>query len=199
MNACSRIVFGLFLLCTVPAWAEDTSASLFYKYSNSDAEYTVMLPEAPTVSTIWGDDPKIPYLENLPQDGEAVGEIAVLQRSDPDTRDYFDAKITFLKADTNFLTGMTQEKMQATLERDFKGIMLEEKKLDFSTSANNDLKWATITGFSVGKNNRPLYNVEHYLTGQQSILVIRVQYSLENKLFADYYKTLNDSITYRPL
>ena len=38
----------------------------------------------------------------------------------------------------------------------------------------------------------------HYLTGQQSILVVQVIYSLENKVFQEYYKTLLNSITYTP-
>jgi hypothetical protein len=193
----SRVLFALLLVCAMPALAEDASPApvpRFYKYAHNDAEYSVMLPEAPRVATIWADEGNVPYLENPPQEG-AIGEIATFRRVDVKTEDSFDVKITFLKASRDFLAALTEEKMKAALENDFKDTNLDNKNLYFSAGANS-LKWATISGFSVDKNNRPFYNAEHYLTGKQSILVVKIQYNVENKTFADYYKNLTDNITY---
>jgi hypothetical protein len=207
MTVYSRILVALFLLCAMPALAADPAAPAavpaptstdagpqFYKYAHNDAEYSVMLPEAPRVATIWADEGNVPYLENPPTEG-AIGEIATFRREDVKTEDSFDVKITFLKASPEFLAGLTEEKMKATLEGDFKDIKLDNKNLYFSTAANG-LKWATISGFTTDKNSRPFYHAEHYLTGRQSILVVKVQYNVENQTFADYYKKLSDNITY---
>jgi hypothetical protein len=200
---------GLFLLWVVPALAQtpapasapapaaapaSVAKTKFYKYAQNDAEYSIMLPEAPRVATIWADEGNVPYLEKPPQEG-ALGEIATFRRVDVITEDTFDVKITFLKADQDFLAGLTEEKMKAALEGDYKDTKLDNKNLYYSASANA-LKWATISGFTIDKNSHPFYHAEHYLTGRQSIMVIKVQYSVENKEFGEYYKTLTDNIAY---
>lgn len=193
MKQALTALFGIFLLCAAPAWAAQP-----YKYASRDAEYTVKLPAVPTVKTIWADDPKVPYLDSTPRNGQEIGETATFKRIDIQTNEVFDVQITFLKANKDFLSTLTQEKMQAALDADFKDTPLENKKQDFSSTPQG-LKWATVSGFSLDKDKRPLYNTEHYLTGKESITVIRIQYNLENKGFADAYKELADSITYRPL
>jgi len=209
-----RSIAGMAALCLVsalfvfPARAEDAAPppAKFYKYAHNDAEYTVLLPEAPSVKTIWpdGTTEKNPYMKISPESG-AAGEIATFKRVDTDTGESFEVKITFLKAEHDFLATLTRKGMHDVLENDFKGTALDMKEplknktLDFSMGAKSGMKWATISGFTTDDDNSSLYNVEHYLTGQQSILVIKIQYSLENKIFADYYKALTDSITYRPL
>jgi len=189
------IILLLSFIFTSASQAADSPTEKFYKYAHNDSEYTILLPEAPSVKTIWADAGSVPYLESPPEDG-ALGEIAAFHRKDEENEDYFDAKITFLKADAAFLTELTQEKMQAALEADAQSLHLENKKSDFSAGGNKALRWATLTGFSVDKSNRPFYNAFHYLTGQQSITVIKVQYSVENETFADYNKRLTDSISY---
>lgn len=201
MTAYSRIALCALLMLASPALAEDTAPppKAFYTYANNDAEYTIALPEAPTVKTIWTDSAEqIPYLDRLPLDG-FVGELATFKRIDMATDEYYDVKVTFLKADQDFLAGLSPEKIKASMEKDFSGTPLDSKKFDFSVNPKNGMKWATLTGFSFDPAKRPLYNAEHYLTGQQSILVVKIQYNLENKAFADYYQALADSITYRPL
>lgn len=196
MRVSLKTIFSILFLCSLPAGAAGGVQS--YKYANNDAEYTVVLPAAPTVKTVWANDTEIPYLENIPQNGQELGEVATFRRIDIQTNEIFDVQVTFLKTDHDFLSGLTQEKMLAAIEADFKGTSLENKKPDFSKTPNG-LKWAALTGFSTDKDKRPLYNAEHYLTGQRSIMVIRIQYNLENKIFANDYKQLMDSITYRPL
>jgi hypothetical protein len=180
----------LFLVGVLPA-----RAAADYKYAHNDAEYSVMLPEAPTVETVSVDNGKVPYLENPPKD-IALGEIAAFRRADADTNESFDVKITFLKADNDFLSKLTEDKMKTALESDFKDVNLNDKKFDFSVNADTTLKWATLSGFSIDRYGHPSYNIGHYLSGKQSILVLKVQYSVENKTFADAYKKLADNITY---
>jgi hypothetical protein len=190
MKTCLGIFLGLLLIGASP-----TRAAADYKYAHNDAEYSVMLPEAPTVETVWADSENIPYLDNPPKDA-ALGEIATFRRADADTNESFNAKITFLKADSDFLSKLTEDGMKAALENDFKDVNLTDKKFDFSTNAGTNLKWATLSGFSIDRYGHPSYNAGHYLTGKQSILVLKVQYSVDNKTFADNFKKLTDNITY---
>ncbi len=171
------------------------SEETFYKYAHNDGEYSVMLPEAPRVMTIWADDGNpIPYLENPPKEG-ALGEIATFRRVDQKTEDSFEVKITFLKAPADFLSGLTEGKIKAMLEGDYKDAKLEVNNWYYSAGANG-LKWATLSGFNVDENNRAYYSAGHFLTGKQSILVVQVKYGVENPVFADYYKKMTDNITY---
>ena len=64
------------------------------------------------------------------------------------------------------------------------------------TKGTGTLKWATFSGFALDAHNHPAFCAIHYLTGQQSILVVQVMYSIENKTFQDYYDHLVRSITY---
>ena len=207
------MIKGLFLnlavilgLCFVSfaAWSAIPVATDFYKYAHNEDEYSVMLPEAPTVTTIWADEKKVPYLEDPPEEG-AVGEEATFRRIDAKTEDSFDVKITFLKASYDFLDGLTEDKMREALEKDYKesearldGVKFEVKQGHVVETRGEkiQLKWVALTGFSTDENGRPIFNVAHYLTGQQSILVIKVRYSLENKVFEDFYNKLVSNITY---
>ena len=177
------------------AQAETSSLSSYYKYANTEAEYSVMLPEAPSVETIWADEGNVPYLDHPPRDG-AIGEVANFKRMDMETEDSYTVKITFLQADKDFLAGLDEEKMKSVLKNEYQGPPLTSPKFAFS-AGTPPLKWATLTGFSVGKNNQALFHAAHYLTGQQSIMVIDITYNVENKTFQDYYQALIDNITYR--
>jgi len=184
-----RVFLIMLLLGAFPAQAAG------YKYAHNDAEYSVMLPEAPAVETIWADAGNVPYLENPPKDG-AIGEIATFRRVAMETEESFAVKITFVKADDDFLTQLTEEKMKETLENDFKWSFLKEQKFSFSTDPKSTLKWATVSGFSLDQKKRPFYSTGHYLAGKQSIMLIKVQYNVENETFDDYYRKLSDNITY---
>ena len=210
MKFYARLLTTLLLTCSLPALAQTPApvaspppaetavapapALQFYKYAHNDAEYSVALPEAPQVKTIWADEEKVPYLEHPPLEGN-LGEVATFRRIDAKTEETFDVKITFLKADDKFLAGLTEEKMKAALEDDYKGATLDNKDWHYSAGGGS-LKWATLSGFSVDKSNRPYFNAEHYLTGKQSIMVIKVQYNVENQSFGEYYKALTDNIAY---
>ena len=170
--------------------------STYYNYAHDEAEYSVMLPEAPTVKTIWAESPETtPYIDNPPNENTAIGELATFKRVDIDTEEMFDAKITFIKARQSFLDGLTQEKIKAMLEKRFKSTPLENPKFTFS-AGKGPLKWATLSGFALDSHHHPAFSTIHYLTGQQSILVIQIMYSIENKTFQDYYDNLVNSITY---
>ncbi len=169
--------------------------STFFRYANNDAEYSVMLPEAPRVATIWADSGQpIPYLDNPPKEG-SLGELATFRRVDQDTEDSFDVKITFLKAPAAYLSGLTEDKVKSMLQADYAGQKLENQDWYYS-AGKNGLVWATVSGFSIDQGSHPFYNAEHFLTGKSSILVVRVKYSVENPVFADDYKKMTDNITY---
>lgn len=195
------IISAVFIF--LPARAESPSPpSSLYKYAHNDAEYSVVLPEAPTVRTIWGDEGPVPYLDHPPKDG-ALGEVATFRRVDPKTEDVFDVQITYLKADYDFLDNLTDEKIKGLLANDFKDSNLDGQKIEVKKGQEIKtrgetiiLKWLTLTGFSRDESERPIIVTEHFLTGQQSILVVRVRYNIENKTFEDFYNQLAANITY---
>lgn len=170
-------------------------AEASYRYAHGASEYTVDLPEAPTASTIWAEDGNIPYIETPPKYG-AVGEVARFKRTDPKSGDFLEVRITFLKADRDFLLSLTEEKMKAVMEDEYKDMRLDNKKFSFTTGTDT-LKWATLEGFSVDRNNSLLYNATHYLTGQDSIYVLKTTYNIERKEFTDIYKVIANSIKFR--
>jgi hypothetical protein len=165
-----------------------------YKYANAEGEYIVSLPDAPLGETIWAQEGNIPLIDNPPKYG-AIGEYAILKRVDPDTGDIFDVKITFVKADRDFLLSLTEAKVKDELEKVFSEVSLQNTKFNFS-GGTDTLKWGTFSGFSVSQNNDILYNIAHYMAGEESVMMIRVTYSVENPTFNGYYKDLAKSITY---
>lgn len=168
----------------------------YYNYANDESEYSVMLPEAPEVQTIWRESPETAqFLESPPTDGASIGEVATFKRVDIDTEEVFDVKITFLKARKAFLQELTEEKIKNILGKQFKDKPLTNPT--FSASAGtNTLKWVSLSGFTLDEHHRPAFNAIHYLTGLQSILVVQVEYSIENKTFQEYYNTLVNGISY---
>ena len=199
---CSSLLFLALTAISLTAFAttppEEPPAIKYYTYAHNDAEYSVKLPEAPTVETIWATTEYASYLGTTPADNTRLGEIATLKRVDLNTDDLFDVKITFLKVTDQFLRGLSEGVIKKSVASELKDVSLTHESFNMSSSPGG-LKWATMTGFSVNKNNQPLFNAVHYLTGLQSILVVRVAYSPQNDLFKDYYKTLVDSISYHPL
>ncbi len=196
MTIYSKIFFSvIFITFCLAGIAQAATAPAGYTYAHNEAEYSILLPEAPTVKTVWAEPGKhIPYLEK-PSKDSALGEVATFKRVDIETEDTFEAKITFLRADHDFLQNLNEEKIKKILEDEYKNSPLSDGTFNYSASAG-PLKWATLTGFSVDRNGHPAFNALHYLTGQQSILVVQVAYSVEDKAFQDYYKNMVDSITY---
>jgi hypothetical protein len=188
---------------SAPVATQNTIAQLpgkkeptYYNYAHDEAEYSVMLPEAPTVQTIWSETPDTKlFLTTPPTDGASIGELATFKRVDIDTEETFDVKIIFLKARKNFLEGLTKDKIKDMLTKQYKDSPLSNAKFTIS-SGTSALKWASFSGFALDTYHHPAFYAIHYLTGQQSILVIQVSYSIENKLFQDYYDHLVNSITY---
>lgn len=166
-----------------------------YTYIHNEGEYSVMLPDAPIGQTIWANQAEpIPYLDEPGKFG-SLGEIATLTRMDPDTGDIFDVQITFLKADRPFLLSLTEEKVKELLQETLKDTKLEAVKSDYAAGSRT-LKWGTMTGFSVDKKNSLLYNSVHFLTGLETLTVIRIKYNAENKDYTEMYKDLKSSIKF---
>jgi hypothetical protein len=183
-----RLAVFLTALLLAPAARAD------YKYANAEGEYIMSLPDAPLGQTIWAQEGNVPLVDNPPKYG-AVGEYALMKRVDPDTNDLFEVRITFVKADRDFLLNLKKEKMKADLERLFADVRLENKKFNFSQGADT-LKWATYSGFSVSQNNDALFNIAHYLVGEESVMTVKITYSTQSPQFTQYYKDLAKSITY---
>jgi hypothetical protein len=185
---------AVFVALLVPGVSK--AVTYYYTYANNDAEYTVDLPEAPRAVTIWADDKEnpVPFIDEPPKNGP-VGETAFIKKVDQETGDIYTVEITFVKADREFLLTMTRERMEKTLEEVFKEISLEQKKVNFSAGTDT-LKWATLTGFSTDENNNYLYHAVHYLTGMESVIMIKAEFNVENKKFHDYYQTMASSIKF---
>ena len=202
MKTYLKIFFSvIFITALAPVSAPAEKApvpSSYYNYARDEAEYSVMLPEAPTVRTIWEESSETtPYMVDPPTDSAALGEVAVFKRVDIDTEELFDARITFLKAKHSVLAGLTPDIIKALLEKRYKMTPLSNE--EFTVSAGKGtLKWATLRGFGLDTRHHPAFSAIHYLTGQQSILVVQVTYSIENKTYQDYYNNLVNSITYNP-
>lgn len=189
------------LLLNTPAFAEAPSkpaATGYYNYANNEAEYSVQLPEAPSVTSIWAanDDTKKYMDDPVPIDaGSFLGETAIVHRVNVDTEDEYNLKITFLKARPDFLASLNDERIRDILEAKMKDVQMQDKTFHASSS-KGPLKWISLSGFTFDKNHHPAYSAIHYLTGQQSILVIEVQYSIQDENFRNYYKQMVDNINY---
>jgi len=169
---------------------------VYYNYAHDESEYSVMLPEAPTVKTLWAASPETaPFVDNPPTDNAAIGELATFKRVDIDTEEVFDVKITFIKAKKSFLNGLGKDKIKDILIKQYKDTPLSNEQFNISPG-KGPLRWATLSGFSLDSHSHPSFCAMHYLTGQQSVLVVQVMYSIENKTFQDYYDHLVKSITY---
>lgn len=165
-----------------------------YKYANAEGEYIISLPDAPLGETIWAQDGNVPLIDNPPKYG-AVGEYALVKRIDPQTNDLFEVRITFIKANRDFLLNLKEEHIKAELQRTFSEVRLSNAKFNMSTGTGT-LKWGTYSGFSTGQNNDVVFNIAHYLVGEQSVQLVRIVYSVQNPKFAEYYKELARSITF---
>jgi len=184
---------GLFAAVLMAAPVSAAFAS--YTYLHNEGEYSIELPDAPVGKTIWADQNEpIPYLEDPGKFG-SIGEIATMRRTDPDTGDYFDVEITFLKADRPFLLGLTEEKIMGFLKEALKETKLEAMKTTYSAGSDT-LKWGTMSGFSVDNKNTLLYNTAHFLSGFETITVIKIKYTAENKAYTAMYKDMQSSIKF---
>jgi len=184
---------GLFAILLIAA---PLSPAAGYTYLHNESEYSIELPDAPVGTTIWADQKEpIPYLDEPGKFG-SLGEKAKMVRTDPDTGDYLDVEITFLKADRPFLVGATEEKLVGYLKETMKDTKLEAMKTTYSAGSGT-LKWATMTGFSVDEKNTLLYNAAHFLTGFDTIMVIRIKYTAENKSYATLYQGIQKSIKFK--
>jgi hypothetical protein len=171
-------------------------AHTFYNYAHDESEYSVSLPGAPTVSTIWSETPDTkPFLRYAPTDHGALGESAVFKLVDIDTEETFDVKITFLRATSTFLDSLDDERIHKMLVKKFSEVTLSNETFNIANGTGS-LKWASLQGFVLDSHHHPAFYALHYLTGLQSILVIEAKYSIENKTFQDYYNHMIDSVTY---
>lgn len=184
----------LFIVALLALAALPATARAEYKYANAEGEYIMSLPDAPLGETIWAQDGNVPLIDNPPKYG-AVGEYALVRRVDPLTNDLFEVRVTFVKANRDFLLNLGDDTIKAELKKVFADVHLQGEK--FSLSKGTDtLKWGSFSGFSVSQNNDPLYNIAHYLAGEQSVMLVKITYSLNNPTFNEYYKQLNKSITF---
>lgn len=182
---------ALSLLAT-PAHAQE--ADNFVRYAAPDGEYSILLPEAPTVETLRSGGQKTKYLDVTPQTG-TLGEIALYERVDADTGDKLSVKVITIKADKAFLEGLTNEKITAVMEGEFDGVALDKKKINFSKGSQT-LNWGTLTGYNIDQNNQLFFNAVHYLAGLNSITIVKISFSLENRKFKADYEKIAPSISY---
>lgn len=186
----TAVAFAL-ISAVIPAHAQDTA---FVRYAAPDGEYSILLPEAPTVETLRSEGQKVRYLDTTPSVG-TLGEIAHYQRVDADTGEMISVHVTTVKADKAFLEGLTNEKMTAVLEKEFENVSLDKKKVNFSKGSQT-LNWGTLTGYNVDPKNQLFFNAAHCLAGLNSITIIKISFSLENRKFKGAYEKIAPSIAY---
>ncbi len=167
-----------------------------YVYAHPDSEYSIRLPEAPTAVTLWADDTSrpVPFMDDPPKYG-AVGEIAKFKRVDADTGDTFETTVTFVKTGKDFVGTLTEDRMRETAEKEYKDEKLDNKKVSFSTGSET-LKWLTVTGFTIDQANNLYYNVTHYISGLESVIMIKVRYNVENQKYQQFYDDITASIKF---
>lgn len=192
------IILAISAVMLAPRFSDAFIQKGTYTYIHNEGEYSVDLPDAPVGVTIWADQKEpIPFLEDPPKYG-TLGEVATVKRVDLDTGDVFEVECIFMKAERDFLLSMTKEKMLDALDESYSDVRLDNKQVSFS-SGSDTLKWATMTGFTVDQSNNLLFNASHYLTGLQTLIVIKTKYNVENKLFQSYYNQMQQSIKYKGL
>ncbi len=172
----------------------------YYDYANDESEYSIKMPQAPTVKTIWATSPETKlYLDdNLPKKTSFIGEVGLYALTDMDTEASFTAKTIFLKAPDSFLATLDSAKIQAILLKSYAHKVFISPKYHYSVNKSGILKWATLSGFTVDENHQPLFTATHYLTGLHSIFVVRITFSVTNPLYNRYYNDMVGSITYSP-
>jgi hypothetical protein len=175
---------------------KDAKGPTYYNYAHDEAEYSLNLPEAPSVRTIWLPSSETsPFLKSPPSDRATLGEVATFKRTDIDTEETYDVKITFLRAKQSFLEDLNEDKIKYMLTKQYSNVVFSNESFTMS-GGTGALKWATLSGFTLDSHHHPAFCAIHYLTGLQSILVIQAKYSVENKNFQEYYKHMIDSVTY---
>lgn len=178
-----------------PTPAAPSDAANMVRYVATYGEYSILLPEAPQVQTLWsGGTGKIPYLDQQPEAGVA-GETATYKRVDPDTGDSLDVRITTIRAPESFLATLTEQGMTDMLDKEFAGLSLDRRQASYS-GGSKTLKWATVSGYHVDQQNHLFFDIAHYLAGLNSVTVVRISYNLENPGFQKYYDTIGKSIAY---
>ncbi len=195
MKVLLSLLITTMLVVSSPLHAQTPKAEkplAVYHYASNLGEYSVGLPEAPSVRTIWGNDKNIPYIGTT-KSKLAMGEKAYFERSDHVTEEFFSILITTLKTKP---AQFTEEKTRALLKRDYRGIILSGKNITHAVGANPKLRRTSLTGFAADKENNPLYYATHFLTGENTITILKIRYSLDNKLFSKYYKTALENISY---
>ncbi len=173
----------------------------YYNYANDESEYSIKMPQAPTVSTIWATSPETKlYLDgNLPKSSSFLGEVGLYTLTDMDTEESYRVKTIFLKAPGSFLASLNSATIEAILRKSYAHKVFISPTYHYSASKNaGALKWGTLSGFTVDENHQPLFTATHYLTGAHSIFVVRVSFSVTNPLYNRYYNDMVGSITYSP-
>ena len=181
------------LLClTTVANAQDE----FVRYAAAEGEYSLLMPEAPSVSSIWANSPLPGALQiKPPVDIATIGESALYKRVDSDTGDAMTIKVDALQATADSLQNLSQDQLTQALENQVSSLSLENQKVSFS-GGSKTLKWATLTGYEIGQDQRVQFHAVHYLSGLESVTLVHITFSLENRRFKSDYETLGSSIKY---
>lgn len=187
-------ILSLILLMALPVSAE--AATEYYTYSDVDLEFEMVLPDAPTGYTLWGDNATVP-IPFVPSPAKAgdVGEVAVLKIVDPETADMFEVRVTSVDASPEFLKTLTRERMEAEAKNALNGLKIDQEKTNYAASGEV-LKWATYTGYNIDRDNNLFFHAVHFMSGEKTVMMIKVSYNPENKLFTEHYNKLNQSIRY---
>lgn len=182
------LFLSLFLLSLT---AFSLQAEARYRYSGPGCNFRITFPEAPTVRTIWPDDP-LPFWEAT-RGFDEVGEEAVYARNYPGIGK-ISFKATCVKADKALIDGFDQESMFFTLKELYSGYKILNEDMKYSDDAERGIKWASISGYHVTEDGQSEAIAAHFTIGQSSIMIIQSSLIGEDKYLQEEYSDILYSI-----
>lgn len=181
--------FAVLVVATTPAEAA------FVRYAAAEGEYSLLLPEAPQAETIRSNGKDLVPLLPFPQPVGVAGERATFKRTDSETGDSIEVTVTTMKARAEFLDTLNETNITLELEKMYSAPPLDRVKTSFSAGSQT-LKWGTISGYRTSQDNRLYYEIAHYLVGLESITLVQINFSVENRRYKRYYADIGKSIAY---
>lgn len=185
--AINTLAIAAILAVSAPAQAAE------YRYASEDCDYSIKFPEPPRVATKWADDPLISFLPPPPAELGHWGEVAYYHNVDLATADFIKVKAMCLRADKEYLESLTKDSMHQTLVDAFRDELVQDIELNYSEGSAS-LRWATLSGYTVGKDEKITYHYGHFLSGLNTILFIRTEYTPDNPDISKEFALIDQSI-----
>lgn len=185
---CGLLIFSLFLACLLTLSSE---AEARYRYSGPGCNFRITFPDAPTVRTIWPDEP-MPYWD-VHRGFSEVGEEATYTRVYPGVGK-ISFKATCVKAEKDFIGSFDQESMFITLQEAHAGYALKNEDVKYSEDPERGVRWASVSGYHVNAIGEYETMSAHFITGPGSIMIVQSTLTGEDQFLKDEYADVLYSI-----